>query len=62
MSTSSISERYRITAQAIGLMELLGNEKPNSQQIRLVEKIVLKLHLSWSACENLKELIRTLSH
>lgn len=54
------SEKYRITAQAIGLMELLGNQYPNSKQIRIVEQIVMKLHLSWDACENTRELMQTL--
>lgn len=54
-------ERYRITAQAIGLIELLGNERPSRKQLKVAEKIVGKLHLSWQACENVTELMRALS-
>ena len=53
-------ERYRITAQAIGLMELLGNMNPNTKQIRIAEKIIVKLALSWKACENISALTRSL--
>lgn len=60
MSSISGAERYRITAQAIGLIELLGNQRPNSKQIRVVEQIVMKLRLSWEACENTGKLMQTL--
>lgn len=56
------NNRYRITAQAIGLIELLGNEYPNSKQIRIVERMIQKLQLSWCACEDSEELMRVLSH
>lgn len=55
-------ERYRTTAQAIGLMELLGNYRPNVKQLRIVEKIVMKLGLSWEACESTTELLQVLNH
>ena len=52
--------RYRITAQAIGLIELLGNDRPSTKQLQIVENIVRKLHLSWQACEDEMELLKTL--
>ena len=54
-------ERYRITAQAIGLVELLGNARPSRKQLKVAEKIVGKLRLSWQACESVTVLMRVLS-
>lgn len=53
-------ESYRTTAQAIGLIELLGNPYPDSKQVHIVEKIIRKLHLPWNACEDAEELIHIL--
>lgn len=53
-------EECRLTAQAIGLIELLGNQWPNSKQVRIVEQIVKLLRLSWRACEDPNELVKTL--
>lgn len=53
-------EQYRITAQAIGLVELLGNAQPNNSQVRMAEKLVSVLGLSWEACANQQALLRAL--
>lgn len=49
-------ERYRMTAQAIGLLKLLGNGYPSTKQVKLAEEIITKLKLTWEACEDADEL------
>lgn len=58
MSSISGYERYRVTAQAIGLIELLGNNRPSTRQLQIVENIIRSLRLSWDACESETELLR----
>lgn len=53
-------ERYRVTAQAIGLIELLGNAKPNDKQVYMAERLIRALNLSWSACTNQRALLQAL--
>ncbi len=53
-------ESYRLTAQAIGLVELFGNIEPNNKQVRMAEKLISTLGLSWEACEDISELMRSL--
>lgn len=53
-------ERYRVTAQAIGLIELLGNAKPNDKQIYMAERLIQTLNLSWNACTNQRALLQAL--
>lgn len=49
-------EQYRDTALAIGLVELLGNDKPNDSDISIAETIVKRLKLSWDDCRSTSSL------
>lgn len=42
--------RYKHVGIAIGLLELLGNSKPDTRQVALAEKIVKCLNLDWEDC------------
>jgi hypothetical protein len=55
-------EPYRLTAQAIGLIELFGNMQPNNGQVRTAERLVHILGLSWEACENQPALLHALKN
>lgn len=55
-------EHYRLTAQAIGLIELLGNMRPDNKQVRMAERLVQALGLLWEACENQRVLLRALKY
>jgi hypothetical protein len=55
-------ERYRGTAIAIGLLELLGNAWPEAKHVALAEQIVKQLNLDWDDCLDGRRLIRSMIH